>query len=269
MKSLRGSQKHHRQFCTPLLLSLLLLSVFQPVVQSLVAPTTSMLPTQGEARFFLDTADVNEWERLLSTGIFHGITTNPTLLERANEPCTVDNLHRLADLALRKHRAQEFMGQAWGTTVEELYTCGMALSRKDPRRFVVKVPVTLIGTQAACRLIQSKVRVCLTAGYDASQAMIAAQLGAEYIAPYLGRIEDARGGGLSTCTQMQGIVQSMNSPTRILVASIRDVETLLTLTMTGLETATFSPAVADQLFGNAMTEQAAEDFQRAATGNGE
>lgn len=113
------------------------------------------------------------------------MTTNPTLLERANEPCTIENLHRLADVALA--RTNEFMCQTWGSIPSEMYDNGMALSKRDRERIVVKVPVTRQGAVAATMLIDSGVRVCLTACYDSKQALVAASMGAEYIAPYLGR----------------------------------------------------------------------------------
>jgi transaldolase len=79
------------------------------------------------------------------------------------------------------------MIQTWGSTHTEMYDNGMSLSALDRNRIVIKVPVTIKGAEVARRLMESGVRVCLTAGYDSKQALIAASLGVEYIAPYLGR----------------------------------------------------------------------------------
>ena len=79
------------------------------------------------------------------------------------------------------------MIQTWGSTPAEMYDNGMSLSALDRNRIVIKVPVTMKGAEVARRLMESGVRVCLTAGYDSKQALIAASLGVEYIAPYLGR----------------------------------------------------------------------------------
>ena len=79
------------------------------------------------------------------------------------------------------------MIQTWGSTHTEMYDNGMSLSALDRNRIVIKVPVTIKGVEVARRLMESGVRVCLTAGYDSKQALIAASLGVEYIAPYLGR----------------------------------------------------------------------------------
>ncbi|KAL9183330.1 hypothetical protein ACHAXT_005117 [Thalassiosira profunda] len=66
---------------------------------------------------------MSEWDELLPLGVFIGVTSNPTLLERANEPCTVANLHELAAKALSA--TEEFMCQTWGATPEEMYDHGV------------------------------------------------------------------------------------------------------------------------------------------------
>lgn len=229
---------------------------------------------RGSNRLFLDTADTAVWEELLPLGVFHGVTTNPTLLERAEQPCTISNLHSLAETAFSLKESSgapwacychEFMCQAWGSTADEMYEIGMELSRFDPERVVVKVPVTVEGTKAAAMLIESNVRVCLTACYNSQQAIVAAALGAEYLAPYLGRMDDARSNGMSECRSMQAIARGMNSSTRILVASIRNVESMAELMEAEqMDTFTFNPDVARALFQEPLTDQAAEDFEAAA-----
>lgn len=257
------------------------------------SPITVDRSVHPNTRMFLDTAVESEWDKLLPLGIFHGVTTNPTLLERANQPCTVSNLHAMAKRVLRKYNCQEFMCQAWGTTSEQLYDVGMKLSCLDlddddvndesktrllepNKRMVIKVPVTVEGTKAASMLIQSGVRVCLTACYASHQALVATAVGAEYLAPYLGRMNDAGKNGMKEIKTMQQIAEtccSKYSPgnskrTRIFVASIRDVESMVKLAVDGLDTFTFSPDIARALFMEPLTEQATHDFELAAQRNG-
>lgn len=142
-------------------------------------------PHRGECKLFLDTADTSEWDELLPRGMFHGVTTNPTLLARANEPCTVANLHTLAEKALAL--TNEFMCQTWGATADQMHRNGMQISGVNRDKIVIKVPVTAEGTKAATMLSKSGVRICLTACYNSKQALIAGSMGVEYIAPYLGR----------------------------------------------------------------------------------
>lgn len=223
---------------------------------------------RGNGRLFLDTAVESEWEELLPTGLFHGITTNPTLLEKADQPCTVENLHRLASKAFTGAKGvpavNEFMCQAWGANADDLYKIGIRLAEPDKERIVVKVPVTLTGVQAARRLIHHGVRVCLTACYHRQQAVISAAVGAEYLAPYLGRMNDAGKDGIQECLEMNYIVEGMETGTRILVASLRDSETLAELASSGMDTFTFSADVARELFHEPLTREAAKDFEEAA-----
>jgi len=230
--------------------------------------TSSFTPShRGNSRFFLDTADTNEWNALLPSGIFHGVTCNPTLLERASEPCTVDNLHRLADLALSQ--CNEFMCQAWGDSVQELVDVTRQLAAKDVENIVVKLPITQTGLEAANVLIrQDNIRICMTACYARKQALLAAAVGAEYIAPYLGRMTDAGKDGQVACVAMNEIVgNGLQSDTRILVASLRQAETLAELARSGLDTFTFSPDIAQDLLFDEMTQTAAADFEEAAKRN--
>ena len=217
---------------------------------------------RGESRFFLDTANEKEWDELLCTGMFHGVTTNPTLLQQANQPCTAENLHRMANVALQS--VEEIMVQTWGTTVEDLYETGMALSAPARDRIVIRVPITLIGVQAATKLIQAGCRVCLTACFDHKQALIAVSIGAEYIAPYLGCMNDARKDGVKECIEMMEMVDGMQGETRILVTDIRNVHDLSKLACNDMETFTISPKVARDLFVEPLTDNMATDFEKVA-----
>lgn len=214
------------------------------------------------SRFFLASADIEDWESLLPMGIFHGVTTNPSILEKANVPCTLDSVQNLAETALSF--TDEFMCQAWGGTADELFETGMELSAPDWERIVVSCPVTREGTLAASRLVSKGVRVCLTACYNKKQALIAGGIGAEYIAPYLGRMTDAGKDGMEECLAMQNIVKGLDCDTRILVASLRNVEDMATLASKGMDTFTFSPDVARALWEEPLTEEAAAEFEQAA-----
>jgi transaldolase len=217
----------------------------------------------GFSRFFLDTADIDEWNRWLKLGIFYGITTNPTILEQCHQPCTVPNLHNLAQQALI--HVEEFMCQSWGSTAQELYETGMALSMPNRNRIVIKVPITMIGVEAAHLLHQSGVRVCLTACYDSKQTLLATAVGAEYIAPYCGRMTDAGKNGEEECIRMMNIIQGLKGKSRVLVASLRDSDVISRLSQSGLDTFTFSPNVVQTLFKERLTEEAAAAFEDAAS----
>lgn len=220
------------------------------------------LDSANGLRLYLDTADVQDWEAWLPTGLFYGITSNPLLLERASVRCSLPMLTQLAQQAFSLG-VKEVQMQTWGASVEALVSTGRAIASIDPR-MVVKVPITKLGTEAASQLIAEGVPVTLTAAYTHHQAIIAAALGAAYIAPYLGRINDQGRKGRDELVAMQRSLDGVHSSTRILTASIRHVEDIAYLSAHGLNTFTFSAAIAAALFDVPSTQQATEDFENAA-----
>ncbi|GIL89171.1 hypothetical protein Vretimale_16163 [Volvox reticuliferus] len=131
---------------------------------------------------------------------------------------------------------------------------------------MVKLPCTLEGFQAAALLRESAVRVTMTAMYTSSQVLLAQSVGAEYAAPYLGRMNDAYGNnqGYKEVVQMQRILTSQKARTRLLVASIRDAFTMASLAAEGCDTFTISPSVASKLFKVTYTLDAVDQFEAAA-----
>ncbi len=219
-------------------------------------------PNYKEIRLFLDTADTQQWQQWLTTGLFYGVTTNPLLLERDKIPCDVSQLKALANQAFAL-KAKEIQLQTWGTTVDSLVKTGQLLAEID-ERIVVKVPITKIGTEAASKLIAEGIRITLTGVYAVHQVLIAAALGADYVAPYLGRINDLGRNGHEDLVAMQRAIAGVSSTTRILVASIRSIDDIVLLAAQGLNTFTFSPLVASAFFEVTATNQAAADFEQAA-----
>lgn len=217
---------------------------------------------RGELRLFLDTADLQQWEKWLPCGAFFGVTTNPTLLERAGVACTLGSLRDLS-LAAFSLGAEEVQLQTWGGHVGAYVANGRELAYIDPR-VVVKVPITREGLEAARTLVRHGVRVTMTGLYAAYQVLLAAGVGAEYAAPYLGRISALGKDGEDEVIQMQEIKEGLESDIRILVASIKSPQQVAALAVEGVGTFTLPPPVVDEMFGQKDTLEAAAAFERAA-----
>lgn len=221
------------------------------------------MASSPELRLYLDTADTAQWQTWMPTGIFYGVTCNPLLLERANVPCNFNTLRELTRQA-EQLGAKEVHLQAWGESVDDLIQVGSALSEFSSQ-VVVKLPATQNGTTAASALIQqNNIPITLTAVYTVHQVLIAAAIGASYAAPYLGRINDTGRDGRADLTAMQQALNGTRSNTRLLTASIRTVEDISILAARGVDTFTFSPAIAQSLFNVPDTINATADFERAA-----
>ena len=140
-------------------------------------------------RLYLDSADPSQWEKWAETGLFYGLTTNPTILKRDGVQCTLRAMRNLARHAFDLD-AEELQLQAWGATWNDIYSCGLDLYELESR-IVVKVPVTPAGIRAAHRLLMDDVPVTLTGVHSTHQVVTAMSLGAFYVAPDLGRMNDA------------------------------------------------------------------------------
>jgi transaldolase len=215
-----------------------------------------------EPRFFLDSADLRQWETWLPVGLFFGVTTNPVLLRDSGQSCSCDNLEMLVRRAVDLN-VREVQIQTWGMSVDAMVRTGRLLADMDPR-VVVKVPATRNGTVASARLLAHGVRITMTCVFEVHQALTAAALGADYVAPYLGRMTDQGQDGIQAVAEMQTSVSKLGSSLRVLVASIREVKDITVLAGYGVNTFTLSAVIASQWFGVDATNQAAEVFEQAA-----
>ena len=221
-------------------------------------------------RLFIDTAEAAALERWLPTGILHGVTTNPTILARAGLGSDVDTLARLAAFAF-EHGAVEFQAQTWGGTAADYTRTGHRLAALDPR-MVVKVPMTTAGLRAARALVEHDVRVTMTAIHDAAQVLVASALGADYAAPYHGRIADAERDADRAIEAMLAITRAgggtaseRRSPrTRVLVASVRSARVAARLAARGCDTLTLSPEVLEAMVVHPDSEAATAAFEAEA-----
>lgn len=212
-------------------------------------------------RFYADSADVDAVSDLLVSGLVHGVTTNPTILERAGR-----SVSDLAELYGRweSEGAREIFFQSWGATEQELVTHAHEILDLGSLA-VVKVPATREGFGAASVLVRRGARVLLTAVYSDAQALAAATIGVRYIAPYLGRLGDAGRDGFAEIGRMQSLVDG--SGTDVLAASLRSPSDLVDLALLGVQYFTAAPSVLLAAFQNDVSDSSAAEFE-AAVGRG-
>lgn len=240
----------------------------QPEVAAMAQGEDRLGNGRGDIRFFLDTADEKEWERLLKLGIFYGVTSNPAILQKCNQPCTIQNITRMAKKALSYPGMHVILFQAWGETADNMTAIGEKIMSIDPKRVGVKLPLTNAGIEAASRLKAKGAIICMTACMSAKQALIANAVGADYISPYLGKMDEAGMEGLEEVTRMHEALKSAPGRVRVFTAAVRNVHQLMELACRGMDAFTFSPAVADQLLDCKATYDFVAGFERVAKENG-
>jgi transaldolase len=214
-------------------------------------------------RLFIDSANPEDWETYLRTGIFYGVTTNPKLLAMSEFPFKAESMKDMARTAFDLG-ANQIHIQVWGETPEEIVEVGRELAAID-NRVMIKVPIDSTGILVANQLINEGANVTLTAVHSTQQVMIAIGMGARYAAPYLGRMNDAAIDGISEVKTMGEIIKRTGSPLRLLVASIRSSKELVLLASRGLNTFTLTPRIVQEMIENDLTRLAVESFNQAVS----
>lgn len=204
---------------------------------------------------YLDSADTRELTGLLATGLFAGVTTNPTILSRAGR--SVADLPEL--YALTRDHGGRFFAQATGANATQLRAASQAIIDISDD-IVIKLPANESGLVVAKELTSAGTKVLVTAVYHPSQMLLAAAAGAQFIAPYVGRSTDSGLEGIQLIVQLAAL--SRPGFPRILAASLRDVETMSRAAQAGSQDLTMNTSVARALFTNELTDRAVAEFEK-------
>jgi len=208
-------------------------------------------------RLYVDSADTERVGRLLAVGVVHGVTTNPTILERGGRTAS-----EIPSLYARwvEEGAQEVFFQTWGGD-RDAFLRNAAGILELGERVAVKVPATAEGFAAASALIRDGASVLVTAVYSVAQALACASIGVRYIAPYLGRMRDAGLDGADLITRMQAVCEGTD--TNVLAASLRSPQDIVELRLAGVPYFTAAPDVLDALLHDPVSDSSAEEFDAA------
>lgn len=208
-------------------------------------------------RLYVDSADVDRVSRLLAAGVVHGVTTNPTILERGGRTAA-----EIPELYARweSEGAREIFFQTWGGDTDSFLRNADGI-RALGDRVAVKVPATAAGFAAASALVRDGATVLVTAVYSVAQALACASIGAQYIAPYLGRMRDAGIDGDAVIARMQEVCAG--SVSNVLAASLRSADDITGLRLAGVPYFTAAPDVLDQVLFHEVSDSSAAEFDAA------
>lgn len=208
-------------------------------------------------RLYVDSADVDRVGALLSAGVVHGVTTNPTILERSGR--TAAEIPALYERWVGEGAGEVFF-QTWGADAASFRRNAEGILALGDR-VAVKVPATAEGFAAASALVRDGASVLVTAVYSVAQALACASIGVRYIAPYLGRLRDAGMDGDALITRMQAVCAG--SGTDVLAASLRSPDDIVGLREAGVPYFTAAPDVIERLLFHEVSDGSAAEFEAA------
>jgi transaldolase len=204
-------------------------------------------------KLFIDTGNLKEIEALVPLGIIDGITTNPSLLAKeSGDPR--DILKRICRMVQGPVSAEVV-----ATDTDGMLREGRELAAID-EHIVVKVPFTKDGVKACKRLSEEGTRVNVTLVFSPTQALIAAKVGATFVSPFVGRLDDIATGGMDLVRQIVEIYTQYDFRTEILVASIRHPLHVVEAARMGADICTCPAAIIEAMFKHPLTDIGLEKF---------
>jgi transaldolase len=204
-------------------------------------------------KIFIDTGNLKEIEALVPLGIIDGVTTNPSLMAKeGGDPKQI--LKKICDLV-----QGPVSGEVVATDYEGMVREGRDLAQIS-EHIVVKVPFTQAGVRACKTLSSEGSRVNVTLVFSPTQALLAAKVGATFVSPFVGRLDDIATSGMGLIREIVDIYENYQFTTEILVASVRHSIHIVEAARMGADICTCPAAVIDGMFRHPLTDIGLERF---------
>ena len=208
-------------------------------------------------KFFLDTANVEDIRKAAAMGVICGVTTNPSLIAREgrNFKEVLQEISRIVDGPIS--------GEVKATTTEAeaMIEEAREIAQLHPN-MVVKIPMTVEGLKAVKVLAKEKIKTNVTLIFSANQALLAARAGANYVSPFLGRLDDISTDGVELVRTIAEIFAIYDLPTEIIAASVRHPMHVTQCALAGADIATVPYAVIEAMTKHPLTDAGIEKFKQ-------
>lgn len=206
-------------------------------------------------KILLDTADLKAIATINEKVGIHGVTTNPSILAREEkDPISILKLiknvigSKMLHVQLNKSTYEEMVKEA-KFLVEEL-----------GEDIYIKVPVTADGLCAMRKLKHIGYNITATAVFTPFQALLAANEGADFVAPYINRIDKSGESGKKVVEDILGLFNSNNIKTQVLGASFKSTDQILECALVGMQSCTIQPELLYDMIAHPLTDAALEKF---------
>ena len=204
-------------------------------------------------KFFVDSANIEEIAELKNLGLADGVTTNPSLILKAGR-----NFQSIAKDICELIEGPVSL-EVSSSSIDQMRAEAEKL-RVISENVVVKLPMTWNGLKVCRDLANSGIKVNMTLCFTANQAILAAKAGAEFVSPFVGRLDDTKIDGVGLIKEIRTIYNNYSFRTKILAASIRSLEHIKNCAITGAEAVTAPPAILKELVSHPLTDKGLEIF---------
>ncbi|MEB6336047.1 fructose-6-phosphate aldolase [Serratia rhizosphaerae] len=206
---------------------------------------------------YLDSADVTAVKRLARVLPLQGVTTNPSIVAKEGKPLW-EVLPALRDAL---GGTGKLFAQVMANDAERMVADAVLLNQRVPG-LIVKIPATGEGLAAMKKLQSMSIPTLGTAVYGATQGLLAALSGAEYVAPYVNRVDAQGGDALEMVRELQQLLTLHAPHAKVLAASFKTPRQVLACMLTGCRAVTLPVEVAEQLIATPAVDAALATFEQ-------
>lgn len=203
-------------------------------------------------KIFLDTADIKEIKKYKH--VINGVTTNPTLMNKAGLKYNKKNIQKICNIV-----PGPVSVEAVSTDLEQFVKEAEVLD-SYAGNIVIKVPMTDYGLEAVKELKKKDIETNVTLVFSANQALLAAKAGANYVSPFVGRLDDIGHDGMAVVEDILQIYKNYDFKTGVIVASVRNPLHIIRAAKMGAHVATVPPNILEQMYKHSLTDVGIERF---------
>lgn len=208
-------------------------------------------------KFFIDTANLEQIKEAQDLGILDGVTTNPSLMAKegiSGKEAILNHYRTICEIA-----DGDISAEVLSTTYEEMIKEGEELAAIHPN-IVVKIPMIKDGVKALKYFSNKGIKTNCTLIFSAGQALLAAKAGANYVSPFLGRLDDISVDGMNLIEEIRIIFDNYMFDTEILAASIRSPMHIINCAKVGADVVTSPLASILNLLKHPLTDSGLAQF---------
>ncbi len=213
-------------------------------------------------QIFVDSANLGEIEESLKRGFASGITTNPSILAKEKKTDFHQHIQSIINL-LKDYKADIPLSvEVFTTDPKEMIRQAEEFvnSFGDYQNLYIKVPIGWDELEVIASLRKQGVKVNCTCCMSYNQAMMAANAGANYVSLFWGRIRDIGYDAGQVVTQVHETFRKWNSPSQIIVGSIRHIMDINQAQQAGADIVTVPPQFLPKLCVHPKTDEAVNQF---------
>ena len=204
-------------------------------------------------QLFLDGSDIDKIRKYSDFGVIDGVTTNPSIILKSGKNM-IEVISELASVV-----SGSVSAEVSALDSEKMVQEGMKLS-EIAKNVTVKLPITWDGLSACNTLSKKGISVNMTLCFSSSQALLAAKAGAEYVSPFIGRLDDLNLEGIDLISDIKLIYSHYKFSTKILAASIRTTNHVKQCARLGADVATIPLDVFEKLIKHPLTDSGLNQF---------